>query len=157
MSAYPGGHAVFLAVALATHAIVGYALGAALFDRPRAGLVGGVLADVDFLFPAALGAPFVHRGITHTALAALLTVALVAAVSRRAGWALGAGYASHLLIDATTPMAIPLLYPLSAQHVGVTLDGHSPAATAALWACSAGLVLWRRTRRRGYRPDADGE
>lgn len=146
MCAYPGGHTGLVVVALATHALLGYTLGAILFDRPWIGLVGGVVADADFLFPAAWGAPFVHRGITHTALAAVVAVAIAALASRRAAGAVGAGYASHLLIDSTTEQAIPLAYPLSAAHVGVTLRGHAPAATVALWACSIGALWWRRRR-----------
>lgn len=138
-------HAGFLVAAVCTHAVVGYTLGASLFGAPRAGLVGGVVADVDLLFPAAWGAPFVHRGITHTALAAGVAVALAASRGRRTAGAVGAGYASQLLIDATTPKGIPLAYPLSVGSVGVPLGGHSPAVTAVLWACCLAL-LWHRRR-----------
>ncbi len=144
MSAYLGSHGLFLAVAITTHALVGYTLGAALFDAPRAGLVGGVLADGDFLFPSAWESPLVHRGITHSAVAVGLLAAVVAARNRTAGGALGAGYASHLLIDGTTPMGVPLAYPLVTDRVGVTLGGHSPTATAALWACCLGWLAWHR-------------
>jgi len=77
VSPYPGGHAVFVAVALATHA-------------------------------------------------------------------LGAGYASQLLIDATTPQGIPLLFPLPSAHVSLNPGGHAPAATALLLAgCLLPLSLHR--------------
>ncbi|WP_202614470.1 metal-dependent hydrolase [Halostella litorea] len=139
----PGGHAAFLAVAVATHALVGYALGERLADAPLAGLVGGVLADADFLLPAAWGFPLVHRGLTHTLLALAAVTALVTAVAgRRQGLGFGGAYAAHLAIDATTPMGVPLLYPLSAEYLGVVLGGHAAPATAVLWACSLGL-LWR--------------
>lgn len=144
MSAYLGSHALFLVAAITTHALVGYTLGAALFDAPRAGLVGGVLADFDLLFPAAWESPLVHRGITHTALALGVAVAAVAARDRALAGALGVGYASQLLIDATTPMGVPLAYPLSSNHVGVTLGGHSPTVTALLWACCLGWLAWDR-------------
>jgi len=141
----PGGHATFLAVALFTHAFVGYALGY-LFDAPRAGLAGGVLADADLLLPAAWGFPLVHRGVTHTLLALAVVAAVVAAVAgRRPAVGLGVGYASQLAIDATTPMGVPLLYPLTDEFHGVVLGGHSAPATFALWAACLGL-LWRAGR-----------
>lgn len=149
-----GGHGGYLAVALLTHGLVGYALGAWLFDEPRAGLVGGLLADVDLLFPAAWGAPFVHRGITHTPFAAAVTVAVVAGVAvaltsrngLRIAGGVGVGYASQLLIDTTTPKGILPAYPLSTESVAVPLGGHSPLATIAIWlGCAA--ILWREYSR----------
>lgn len=137
------GHAAFLGVALCTHALVGYALGTALFDAPRAGLVGGVAADVDLLFPAAWGEPLVHRGVTHTALAAGVATAAAAVHGRRVAGGVGVGYAAQLLVDATTPAGVPLAYPLSAERVAVPLGGHSPPVTAALWLCCL-AALWRR-------------
>lgn len=142
---YPLGHAGFLAVALATHALVGYTLGAVLFDAPRAGLVGGVVADADFLFPAALGFPFVHRGLTHTALALGVAVAVAYRWDGRVAGAVGVGYASQLLIDVTTPMGIPVAYPLSAESVVVPLNAHSATATVLLWAGCL-LALWHERR-----------
>lgn len=154
---YPGGHTAFLLVALATHALVGYTLGT-LLDAPRAGLAGGLAPDLDFLFPAAWSRPLVHRGLTHSvaALACATAVAVCAyrlrdarsdparaTAGRRVGAALGVGYASHLLIDATTPTGVPLAYPLASARVSARLGGHSPAATAVLWSgCLA--VLWHR-------------
>lgn len=145
--------AAFLVTAFATHALVGAALGATLFDRPGVGAVAGLVADVDFLFPAALGWPFVHRGITHS-LPALLALAAVAvgvwyAVDacgshRAAGAAVAVAYCSHLLIDVTTPKGIPPLSPLSDRVVGVALPttGHSPVPTLLLWVGS----LWVLSR-----------
>ncbi len=142
-----GDHVAFLWAAVATHALVGAALGAALRDEPGWGLVGGVVADVDLLFPAVWTAPLVHRGITHTLLAGGLLAAAVAYRDRSAGVAVAAGYASHLAIDATTPMGVPLLFPLLTAHLGVVLGGHSDAATVLLWAASlAVLSRWRRRR-----------
>jgi len=145
VSAYPGGHAVFLGVALATHALVGYTLGAVLFARPLPGLVGGVVADVDLLVPAAVGPPFAHRGITHTALAAGVATAVAWRRSRATAGAVCPGYGSQLLIDATTPMGIPLLFPLAGTSVAldVGVSGHSLPATLLLW--SGCLALLRHT------------
>lgn len=143
MTELPGGHAAFLAVALATHALVGYTLGRIAVDRPWVGLVGGVLADLDLLVPRSLGWPWAHRSVTHTALAGILVVALAYAVWRRrdVAVALGQGYASQLTIDLTTEQGIALLYPLSATHISVFEGGHSAGATAVLWAACLG-VLW---------------
>jgi len=138
-------HAGFLVAAVATHALVGYTLGAVAFDDPRAGLVGGVFADIDLLVPAAWGGPFVHRGLTHSLLAAVFVTALAAARGRRTAGGVGVGYASHLLVDATTPMGVPVASPLSTTHVGLDLGGHSPPATAFLWVCCL-AVLWQRER-----------
>lgn len=144
MIPFVGNHAVFLAVAIGTHAIVGYTLGAVLFDAPRAGLVGGVIADVDLLFSAAWGMPFVHRGITHTGLAAVAAVAVGACLGRRIAGGVGVGYASQLLIDASTSKGIPLAYPLSQAYVRVAVGGHAWGATLALWIGSLALLWYRR-------------
>lgn len=147
--AYPGGHGVFLAVAIATHGVVGYALSARLFDAPRAGAVGGLMADLDFVFPAAWEFPLVHRGGTHTLLALAVAAALTAAIAdRRTGCAVGIGYAAHLAIDATTPKGIPVLYPVNDASHGVVLSGHSPTATALLWVCCLGVLWVDRTEKR---------
>lgn len=146
MSAYPGGHAGFLAVALATHVLVGYALGAALFDRPLVGAAAGVLPDADFLFPAAMGSPFAHRGLTHGLLFLGAAAALVAARDRDSGGAFAVASASHLLVDSTTPMGVPLLSPVVTGyvHLDVGVSGHSPPATAAVWAGCLALLLVER-------------
>lgn len=107
--------------------------------------VGGVLADVDLLFPAAWEAPLIHRGMTPTVLAAGIAVAAAAARSRRIGGAVGVGYVTQLAIDATTPTGIPVAYPLSMDHAVIPLHGHSPAATVLLWTGCAAL-LWLRRR-----------
>ncbi|SFR98998.1 inner membrane protein [Halomicrobium zhouii] len=139
-----GDHAAFLWMAVATHALVGYTLGKVLVDEPAWGLLGGVAADLDLLFPLAWQPPLVHRGVTHTVLAAALLTLLVARWRRSAGLAVGTAYASQLAIDATTPAGIPLLYPITTARVGVELGGHSRSATVLLWAgCLAALYRWQ--------------
>lgn len=135
-------NAGFLGVALATHAVIGYTLGWITFDAPRAGFVGGLFADVDLLVSTTQGLPLAHRGVTHSALAVGVAVALAAVWGRQRAGAVGVGYVSHLLIDATTPMGIPVAYPLSPTYVGVSLGGHSLPATAFFWICCLAL-LWR--------------
>lgn len=143
MSSYPGGYAGLVAVALATHALIGYTLGALLFDRPLAGTVGALAADADFLLPAGLGWPFVHRGITHTLPVAALAVAAALAVDRRLGAAFGVGYVSHLVVDTTTPTGVPWLYPLTdtSFYLDLVTTGHSPLPTVGFWVGCLGL-LW---------------
>lgn len=152
MSGYPGGHAGFLAVALATHAVVGYTLGAVLFDRGTAGLIGGVVADADLLVPDAWGFPLAHRSATHSALALAVAAGVAAALATRTpratAGAMAAGYASQLLVDATTPMGIPLLYPLSETFIDldVGISGHAVPATITLWVASVALLWVFRVR-----------
>lgn len=150
MGSFPGGHTAFLAAAIATHALVGYVLGRSAFGAGAAGLVGGVLADADFLFPGAWGFPLVHRGVTHSALALGVAAAVVVAVSdrRRAG-ALALGYAAHLAVDATTPKGVPLFYPVADASYAVTVNLHSAPATVALWLCCLTVLA---ANRRGERP-----
>lgn len=138
--------AAFLSIAIATHAVVGYTLGAALFNRPIAGLAAGVAPDVDFLFPAALGWPFVHRGITHTLLVGGLAAGVVAYRARQTALAVAAAYGSHLLIDTTTPKGVPFLSPLveTAYHLNLGTAGHSLVPTVALWACCLSVLRLRR-------------
>lgn len=136
-------HLAFLVAAVTTHALLGYTLGSFAFDAPRAGLLGGVAADVDLLLPLAWGFPLTHRGLTHTALAAGVAVAVAAVRSRSAAEGVAVGYVSHLLVDSTTPMGVPLLYPLSSVYVGVPLGGHSDPATILLWACCLAALRYR--------------
>lgn len=144
MLSYPPG--TFIPLAIATHGLVGFVSGAVLFDRPIAGLAAGLAPDVDFLLPAALGWPFVHRGITHAA-GALIAVAAVAVAfeNRRILGALTAAYGSHLLIDITTPKGIPLLYPLLDErlYLDIGIGGHAPETTLTLWLLCLGAIGYR--------------
>jgi len=143
MLSYPPG--TFIAIAIATHGLVGLALGAALFDRPIAGLVAGLFPDADFLFPAALEWPFVHRGITHTLLVLVVAVALVVAVrDRESGGAVAAGYGAHFLVDVTTPTGIPVLFPAVSRriHLDPGISAHAPGVTVVLWLGSLGVLAY---------------
>lgn len=137
--------ATFLLVAFLTHAAVGYALVTVTTETdPRLGLVFGLLPDVDFLFPAALGFPFVHRGLTHTPLFALLVVGAVFVVSRKTALASGVALFSHLCIDALSPAGIMWLYPIT-RSPSPGLPVHGPAGTAVLW---VGVVVLLAVARR---------
>lgn len=141
-----GGRILFLGGAFATHAVVGYALVRGFTDAdPRLGLALGLLPDADFLFPAAWGWPFVHRGLTHAPLFAAAIVAAAYAISRERTVALGVGLAigSHLAIDSLSPAGIPWAFPLEAT-ASPGLPVHGPVATVLLWT-GAIAVLARRT------------
>lgn len=142
MNGFPGGHAGFLVAALATHALVGYALGR-IVDAPNAGIVGGLAADIDLLVPPSVGWPLAHRGITHSPVAAVATVLVVYGLTRRRdiSAAVGLGYASQLVIDLTTAQGIPLAYPLSRTFVAVPLGTHGPIGTVLLW-LAVGVAVW---------------
>ncbi|WP_265110536.1 metal-dependent hydrolase [Halosolutus halophilus] len=138
------GRILFLTGAFATHAFVGYALVRGFTEAdPRIGLVLGLVPDVDFLFPAGMGWPFVHRGITHTLVFALIIVAGLYAIRRDRSVALAAGLAigSHLAIDTLSPTGIVLLYPIETTwSPGIAV--HGPTATGLLWAAAIGLLIW---------------
>lgn len=141
MLSYPPG--TLVPIAIATHGFVGLALGY-VFDRPVAGLLAGLAPDADFLFPAALGWPFVHRGVTHAAVALLAVVGIAAlATDRRTLVALTAAYGSHLLIDITTPKGIPLVYPALDErvHLDVGVHGHAPEVTLLFWLVGLAVVV----------------
>nr|WP_267902778.1 metal-dependent hydrolase [Halovenus carboxidivorans] len=130
--------------------MVGLALGAVLFDRPLAGLIAGLAPDGDFLFPDLFGWPLVHRGVTHAAVALLAVVLLAAALrDRRTAAAVGVGYGSHFLIDITTPMGIPLFYPLVSErlHLDVAVTGHAPWVTVLFWLCGLSALGYWYVRR----------
>lgn len=146
MPALLGSYYLFVFVGVVTHAAVGYTLGAVAFDRPKAGLLAGVIADVDFVFRFGLPEPFVHRGITHTFAVALLFAAFAARwADWTTGFAVGLGYLSHLAIDITTPKGIPLLYPVVAGDISldIGLRGHSLLVTAVFWILPLAVFLWR--------------
>jgi len=145
---FVGSYDAWLAMAIGTHALVGYVLGAATFGRPKVGALGAVLADVDLLFPGPDGSPLGHRGMTHSALALGIAVAIGGYWGRDVAGSLGIGYASQLAIDATTPKGIPIAYPLTAENMGVTWNLHSTDATILLvGTCAIALLLERHVLR----------
>lgn len=146
---------LFLTTAVLTHGIVGYALVRAFTDvTPTVGFFLGILPDVDFLFPAAWGAPFIHRGITHTALflIAIVTVASLWRSRKRFELASGLAVGSHLVIDSWSPMGVSWLFPFGIDVSG-DLPIHGPAGTLILWTLSIGLLVWRGPRGSSTVPD----
>lgn len=134
--------ALFLGVAFATHAALGYALVDAFTDAdPRLGALVALAPDADFLFPGTWSWPFVHRGLTHAPVVAVAAVAGAYAVRRQrtdaAAVALALG--SHLCVDALSPAGIPLAFPLEAAP-NPGLPVHGPLATVVLWTIVVSLL-----------------
>lgn len=154
MLSYPDGMVV--PIAIATHGLVGLTLGSVLFERPRAGLVGGLFADSDFLFPDALAWPFVHRGLTHGLLVLGVVAGVAVAVERRSGGAVAVAYLSHLCLDVTVEPGVPLLWPVVDEQLlfDPGIGGHAPIATVALWVGCLGLLAARASGTVSFRsPD----
>lgn len=85
-------------------------------------IVASLLPDVDHptsilgkkIYPvsAIIGGIFGHRGITHSLIAVLALIGVMAYFNASPLiWAASVGYLSHLLGDWLTPSGVPLLYP----------------------------------------------
>ncbi len=143
MLSYPDG--MLVPIAIATHGLVGLTLGSVLFERPWAGLAGGLFADGDFIFPDAVAWPFVHRGLTHGLLVLAVVAGVAAALERRSGGAVAVAYLSHLCIDATVEPGVPLFWPAVDNRLlfDPGIGGHAPIATVVLWGGCLGLLAAR--------------
>lgn len=132
-----GTHAAIgMAVGLAVGLHVGQPVGAALL-LGGAGALAGLLPDIDhpkstigrrlWLISRPLDLLIDHRGITHTALLAVLLALLCwRFLPYPLALALAGGYAAHLAADMLTKTGIPLLWPLYRSRVrliGVTTGG----------------------------------
>ena len=141
-------HAIDLLPAVLTHAVVGYALVAALTDAPPAvGALAGVAPDVDlFLGPPVGPFPWVHRGLVHTPafVAAVVALLLLVTDDRRVATGVGVAWLSHLAVDTFTNTGIAWLYPLDARFLAFDLNAHAPVQTAVLWVASGLLVAYAR-------------
>lgn len=149
-------HLRYLAVAVCTHAVVGYTAVAAFTDAsPGVGAVTGVAADVDLLFPHGWLFPFIHRGLTHTPAFLLFVVAVCYAA--RAGTervtAVVCGFGTHLVLDTATRTGVMWLYPAATARYALPMSGHSAEATLALWVGCGSLLL--RSRRFDEEPPDD--
>ena len=138
---------MFLLVAFATHGAIGYTLVAVLTpSNPRLGALVAIMPDIDFLAPADWGALFVHRGITHTPLFVIGVVVVVYSIRRRRSDAAFTFLAlvSHVVIDALSPMGLPLLLPLGrVPSPGLAI--HGPFMTVLLWSLVSGLLITANT------------
>jgi len=150
-------HQLYLAVAVLTHGLVGYAVVRGFTGYPAvAGAVGAVVPDVDLLFGPVLAVPLVHRGAVHTpaALAVVVSVGLFLGASRAGLAAFAVGFLSHLLLDSGTSAGIMWLFPASSARLALDLPVHGLSGTAVLWLASLAVVRFG-PRLRG--PAADGE
>ncbi len=89
-----------------------------------------------------------HRGVTHSLLAVVAALAVLAGLGDAGPWApLAVGYLSHLLADALTPSGVPLLWPhrrrfsLNLCRTGSVVEIGLVAAIAAAGGWAAGLDL----------------
>ena len=151
MLSYPDG--TFVPIAIATHGLVGLTLGVLLFERPWAGLLGGLFADGDFLFPERLGQAFVHRSFTHSFLllgvlagvGAVVDYRSEGSLARRTGGAVAVAYLSHLAIDTTTPQGVQFFWPLVPEkiHLDPGIGGHAAIVTVVFWVVCLGALTIR--------------
>ncbi|WML34970.1 metal-dependent hydrolase [Clostridium sp. OS1-26] len=104
----------------------------------RTHIFAGATATLPFInatnilfFPIVLAESFVagwdykiglkHRGITHTALALLITSSLFSIYSLQLGLLWGLNYGTHLLLDSLTVTGVPLLYPIKSKYYSFKL------------------------------------
>lgn len=117
-------------------------------------VAGALLPDIDHPqswvgrrtrpLSTALAAMLGHRGVTHSALAVLGLVALLAQAGERRGVvaALAVGYLSHLAADLLTPRGLRLAWP-ARRSWGVPLCRTGSPAEALIVLALAGAVAWR--------------
>ncbi|WP_410767349.1 metal-dependent hydrolase [Haloferax sp. DFSO60] len=154
------GHTLYLVAAIATHAVVGYAIVRVLTPAPPlVGLIGGVAPDVDLYFGRLWEFPLVHRGVVHTPflLGVLLAVLLFAGVRKWVALGFGLAFFSHLVIDSFTKTGILWLYPVSSHHFSADLSMHSAVGNAILWGIALGIVRWGGRNRLRHRTQTDVE
>lgn len=164
---YPPGH-VGITVILFTP--LTYRFFAARRDRAAVGWLSlaillTLLPDVDVLLPGV-----VHRGVTHTLVAAVFLGAAVAVVGQASalssprvgaertavGFTVGAGaVVSHILGDVITPMGIRPLHPFwNAAYTFDFVQASDPSANTLL--LLAGAVVFALTyRARDQTPDPE--
>lgn len=128
-----------------------------------AGAIAGLLPDIDHpnstirqrtgVLGWLAGGWFGHRGFTHTLVAlAIVSAACGLWLPGALALAIGAGYASHLLLDALTRSGIPLLWPVTSRAVKLlprplqvrTGSWREAVFLVAMWAALAGVMLARR-------------
>lgn len=150
------GLAAGLGIGMVTHATLPEATGLALI-----GAVAALLPDIDHpksQLRQKLGVAghvglfwLSHRGLTHTLLfAVLVAVATMLFIPNTIGWAIVAGYTSHLVGDAVTRRGIPLLWPLSGQPffllprlLRISTGGWIERGVWLLCLVAIGVMLWR--------------
>lgn len=138
-------HLLYLALAVVTHAVVGYTLVRVFTScNPAIGLVAGIFPDIDLYFGHLWDFPLVHRGLVHTPffLAVLLCVVALVGSSERVVLGVGIAFLSHLLIDSFTNAGIMWLYPASVHSFSYDISIHSAVADVVFWCLSLGVIRW---------------
>ena len=142
------GVAAWLAAAPALHLptlnvwYLGLAVAGSLLpdvDHPQS-WVGRRTRPVSTVIAATLG----HRGVTHSVLAVLGVVLLLAQAGSRRGTeaALAVGYLSHLAADLLTPRGLRLAWPLRRSWSLPLCRTGSPAEALIVMALAGGIA-WR--------------
>lgn len=138
-------HRLDVLMAVLTHSVVGYTL-VSLWrgSEPVAGLVGGILPDIDLLFPPAWQFPFVHRGLTHTPVACGLVAGAVFAATGRRTVSIGiaTGYLAHLVIDTLTESGVMWLYPLSTMSYAFEFEAHAAVYEVVVWSVALAVMVF---------------
>jgi len=74
---------------------------------------------------------------------------VAAAHHREAGVAVAVAYASHLLIDATTPQGVQFFWPLGSEKIYLDpgIVGHAAIVTVVIWTGCLGAVTLQASER----------
>lgn len=116
-------------------------------------VVGALLPDIDHPrswvgrrtrpLSTAIASTLGHRGVTHSAVAVLILVAMLVQIGSRRGTecALAVGYLSHLAADMLTPRGLRLAWPLRRTWGLPLCRAGSPAEPLIVLALAAG-VAW---------------
>lgn len=106
-------------------------------------LVPSIDVLIDFRYP------FVHHGIMHSLLAAVVFSLLIYVYTedQESAESCFLGYSSHLFLDLLTAPAIPLLFPLAHELTLALVSPYSPEAnTAIITASLAGMYMKKNWR-----------
>ncbi len=123
-------------------------------------VTGSLLPDIDHPhswvgrrarpFSTVIAATLGHRGVTHSAVAVIALLMLLAQGGRQAlGSALAVGYLSHLAADMLTPRGLRLAWPLRRTWGLPVCRTGSPMEPLIVLALVAGIVWWLLRHRAG--------
>lgn len=127
-----------------THLVFGLSVAYVLDKRLVTVMVFSIAPDVDVLFDFIY--PFVHRGITHSLLAAGVLAGLVYVYTedRISAESAFIGYSSALALDLLTPSGLPLLFPLPHSFSMDLASAYSIEANLAIIAVSTGAMAAKK-------------
>lgn len=124
-----------------THFIFGLSIAYVLNKRLVTASTFALVPDFDITFNFLY--PFVHRGIMHSLLAAVVFSGLVYTYTedRLSGESAFLGYISHLALDTLTSSGVPLVFPLSNTFSVSLIYASSLEFNSAIIAFSIGLMI----------------